>query len=172
MKAAILDAARAVLVRHGLPDWTVEKIAETAGCAKGLVIYYFRGRDALLEQVAGIVREDRQRLRIEALSVGGTRALDELWEALRNEVQSGDFGAWLGLTALPPGAVRHAASSTSAELAALGAAAAHALDLSRDPGGILLDATLSGYQMALHARQDEATVREAYHRFWLSLLEE
>lgn len=170
MKSAILAAARTVLIRHGLPDWTVERIAAEAGCAKGLVIYHYRSRDQLLVELASALHGDRHGRRTGALARGGTAGLDALWTALREEVAGGEFAAWLGLAALPAGPARDAVRPTPRELLRLEAAAGSALGVDTAGSGALIAAALDGVQLALHAGHPEPGVREAYHRFWLGLI--
>src|SRR5918997_7044366 len=53
----ILDAARAVFVRHGTAGARMQEIAQEAGVNQALLHYYFRSKDRLAEavfrQVAG-----------------------------------------------------------------------------------------------------------------------
>ena len=59
VKAKIVAAAGYVVRRSGLTDWTVEAVAKKASCAKGLVIYHFGTKAALLNELAVRVRLER-----------------------------------------------------------------------------------------------------------------
>lgn len=170
MKGAILAAARSVLIREGYDAWTIEAVAREAGCAKGLVNYHFRSKTLLLAEVARVLREDRQRARLEPLHRRGTEALDALWQAIEQEVSSGVFGAWLAL--LPRREPEIAAGlrlPPDAETA-LGQAVTAALQTPQPVSGALVESILSGFQLGLFRGSDAAVLREAYHRFWISLL--
>ena len=100
MKAKIVAAAGYVIRRSGLTDWTVEAVANKASCAKGLVLYHFGTKAALLSELATQVRLERVERRIGALSVGGAPGLDRLWQVLVGDVDDGTTALWLGLVAL------------------------------------------------------------------------
>jgi AcrR family transcriptional regulator len=170
VKPSILSAAKTVLIRKGLADWTVDGVATEASCAKGLVTYHFKTKARLLAQVGASLREDRTRRRLAALRFAGATALDALWSTLVGEARSGEVAAWLALLALPDEEIRRAMSPTLEESVNLGIAAARALEVGEGDVGSLIDTVLTGFQIALLHGHDESTVREAYHRFWLSLL--
>jgi AcrR family transcriptional regulator len=48
-RAAILDAAIAVIARRGVRGFRVEQVAEEAGVAVSLLYYYFRSRNGLVQ---------------------------------------------------------------------------------------------------------------------------
>ncbi|MGE0354260.1 MAG: TetR family transcriptional regulator [Gemmatimonadales bacterium] len=171
MRQAILDAARSVLVREGLAHWTIEKSAMTAGCAKGLVLYHFRTKHALLVELAAVLRDARLEGRREAMARRGTAALDRLWSVLEREVRGGEFSAWLSLTADHDPTVSAATRPAEQALGELGTAAAAALGLAHPLDGMVIEAMLNGFQMELLAGRDPARLLEGYHRGWLSLIE-
>src|SRR5262249_15764986 len=99
MKDVILGAAIEVMALHGLNNWTVEEVANRAHCAKGLINYHYHSKQALLQCAAETLRDDRSARRLAAIQTSGTRALDRLWTALSEEVDSGWFAAWISLLA-------------------------------------------------------------------------
>src|SRR5512139_1473117 len=82
----ILEAAAESLSGSGLTDWTVEKVAAKAGCAKGLVLYHFGSKQALLDQVAAEANTARWSARVTALRLPPAKAIDRLWDDLSAEV--------------------------------------------------------------------------------------
>src|SRR3990172_3106365 len=101
MKDTILNAAVRVLVRNGLNNWTVAEVAKEAGCAKGLINYHYRSKQALLQHAAATLRDDRWTRRQAAVTTEGTGALDRLWATLLEEVQTGRFAAGVSPPAPP-----------------------------------------------------------------------
>lgn len=170
MKSAILAAARTVLIREGFDAWTIEAVAREAGCAKGLVNYHFRSKTLLLAEVARALREDRLRTRLAPLHHRGTEALDALWRAIEEEVATGVFGAWIALLSRREREIVAALRLPPDSEAALGRAATAALEAPHPVSGALLESILSGFQLGLYRGQAAAVLREAYHRFWISLL--
>lgn len=169
MKDKITTAATAVLLRDGLQKWSVDRVASEAGCAKGLVPYHHGSKKALLAAVAANLARARQVRRLAALNGRGATALDDLWQALVEEVRSGEWAAWAALVAEPgintPG-------DSPADLALLATAIGRALEVPplRAEEARLSVAALDGFQSALHLGAPEETIHEAYHRLWLALL--
>ncbi|HEX9894789.1 MAG TPA: TetR/AcrR family transcriptional regulator [Gemmatimonadales bacterium] len=164
----ILEATIDTIVTNGLTDWTVEMAASKAGCAKGLVLYHFGTKGALLNAVADRVRSDRGERRVAALAAAGARALDNLWAALEDEVNRGTAALWLGLVSNR--ATRAPGSTTAADRVRLAEAAATALGLPMADALEELADALNGFELALIQGRDTALVRESYDRYWLSLL--
>ena len=169
MKDNITTAATAVLLRDGLQKWSVDRVASEAGCAKGLVPYHHGSKKALLAAVAVNLARARQARRLAALNGQGATALDHLWQALVDEVRTGEWAAWAALVAEPdidtPG-------DSPADLALLATTIGRALEVPplRAEEARLAVAALDGFQMALHLGAPEESVHEAYHRLWLALL--
>jgi AcrR family transcriptional regulator len=93
-KARILDAAQRVLMSDPGTAATVDQIAAAAGCAKGLVHYHFKTKDALLGEVATRLWANRARVWREALSGREAgEALDTAWKLLREESSDGSLAA-------------------------------------------------------------------------------
>ena len=169
----IARASILVLAREGMDDWSIAAAAKEAGCAKGLVHYYFRSRSDLLAEMARTVVSDRHDRKLRSLKAGGTAAIDALWIALRAEVREGAYGAWLGLCAMNDATVRTALRPPDSAQRELGGAAASALGIEVDPVelGAIVEAALTGFQMILLQDIDSPALEEAHHRFWLSLLD-
>jgi len=174
VKEAISLAARTVLLAHGLTGWSIEAVAREAGCAKGLVIYHGRTRNDLLAKVARGLSGDRATHRLEPWQAPGTAGLDRLWNTLAAEVRTGEFAAWVTLSASKAREVSAAAAPPADFLPELGSAARQALNLpaerSPEETGRLIDAVIGGFQLQLLHRTSPVTVREVYHRFWLGLM--
>ncbi len=170
MKRTILSAAKLILIRKGLPAWTIEDVAREANCAKGLVNYHYKTKIQLLARVGESLRDDRLERRLVALRNEGTAALDSLWNVLQAEVRTGELAAWLALSASLEPSIQQALRTPSARDAELERAAARTLGISDRALGQLLETVLTGFQIALLHDHDVAAVHEAYHRFWLGLL--
>ena len=166
----ILDAAVALLRSSGLTDWTVENVSSKAGCAKGLVLYHFGSKQALIDQIAVEVTAARWSARASALRLPPARAIDRLWEVLSGEVTSGTFRLWLALVAAS--ATTTAASFSTSQRQQLATAAATTFRIpAKDPALTTLPAILDGFQLLLLQGVSEAEVREGFDSYWLELLE-
>jgi AcrR family transcriptional regulator len=170
MKTEILAAAKAVLLRKGLVGWTIEDVARDARCAKGLVNYHYKTKARLLAQVGESLRRDRLQRRMAALEYEGAHALDMLWNTLTAEVRSGEVAGWLALSALPDNAIQESLRSSPRDVEQLEAAAGRALGARDRNIGQVMEAVLTGFQIALLHGHDDQVVREAYHQFWLGVL--
>ena len=169
MRDRILAAATAQLVQNGLNNWTVEEVARRAECAKGLVNYHYRSKQALLERVASTLRDQRWNERGKALT--GGNPLDRLWQTLIKDVQSGRFSAWLGLLAAG-GTLRQAATPTSDQTTQFAMQVGNSLGLGDDlvPHVELIAGALDGLELRLLEATGVTPIEEAYHRFWLTVL--
>jgi AcrR family transcriptional regulator len=93
-KARILDAALQVLMTDPGTAATIDHIAAAAGCAKGLVHYHFKTKDALLGEVASRLWAKRARAWREVMSrPEASEALDDAWKLLRAESEDGSLAA-------------------------------------------------------------------------------
>ena len=93
-KARILDAALRVLMSDPGTTATIDQIAAAAGCAKGLVHYHFKTKDALLGEVATRLWSNRARAWRDAFSrPEASEALDTAWKLLRAESSDGSLAA-------------------------------------------------------------------------------
>lgn len=171
MRDDILTAATDLLGAAGLAGWSVDKVAEGAGCAKGLIHYHFGSKDTLLAEVRTRLEFARREARLEAFrEASGTAALDALWAVLEGEVSGGRYGARLDL-------VRYFGPDSSRAGAAddlrLTAAAAQALEVpatALTEEATVLGASLDGLQLRLLQGEPPAVVREGFERVWLGVL--
>ncbi|HEV8358253.1 MAG TPA: TetR family transcriptional regulator [Gemmatimonadales bacterium] len=171
MKDTILGAAITVLASDGLNNWTVEEVANRSHCAKGLINYHYRTKRSLLGCAAETLRDDRAARRLAAVQTPGTQALDRLWEVMVHEVESGWFGAWMGLLAADD-PLRKAAATNPAEASAFASALSRSLgvDTQLASQAPLIEAALDGLQLRLLQGAPVGETEEAYHRFWVSAL--
>src|SRR5690606_37800052 len=49
-RAEVINATLTCISNHGLDGMTLEKVAEYAGCSKGVVAYYFQNKDNLTRE--------------------------------------------------------------------------------------------------------------------------
>jgi TetR/AcrR family transcriptional repressor of bet genes len=78
-RPAILDAAMAVIARHGLSGTTIERVAGAAGLSPGTVVFHFATKDALLAATLAALAGEFDRARRRALEAGDPAAsLDAL----------------------------------------------------------------------------------------------
>ncbi|MEO8031842.1 MAG: TetR family transcriptional regulator [Gemmatimonadota bacterium] len=172
MKLPIVDHAKSLLVEQGLSNWTIDRVATRANCAKGLVTYHHGTRNALLGAVAAQLRDDRQGRRMSALHQSGSSAIDALWAVILSEQASGQAAAWLALLASTEPEIRNGRRPLAGDAAALGRLLVEALSLEADAaavGGTSV-AAIDGFAAALMQGFPTGEVRDAYHRFWLGLL--
>ncbi len=82
MKEAIFEATVAVLAEHGVGGMTMDRVAATAGVAKGSLYRYFRSKRELLEFVHEKVLDPLAR-NLEALVAASRPAVEKLADHLR-----------------------------------------------------------------------------------------
>jgi AcrR family transcriptional regulator len=171
-RTRIVESAGALLASHGLHGWSVEQVALSAGCAKGLVHYHFGTRAALLEAAIDAMARGRMARRIAALSPGGTAALAALGAVLREDASAGLSRPWLEAGLDGGAANRRVQTPSEAELLEFAAASSAAMELPALPANrartllLLLDAL----EAALVRGAPEGEVREAYDRVWLGMM--
>jgi AcrR family transcriptional regulator len=171
VKDVILGAAIDVIAIHGLNNWTVEEVANRAHCAKGLVNYHYRSKQDLLVRSSETLRDDRFAKRLAAIAVSGSAALDRLWLALVQEVESGWYAAWLSLVT-SDGQLRTAAAERPTDMESFAQTLSRSLGLGdrlRDQAP-LIQSALDGLQLRLLQGAPVAETEEAYHRFWVGAL--
>ena len=171
-RARILAAARTLLTRGGPDEWSTERVARAAGCAKGLVHYHFKGRTALLAEVARSLVQGAADRRTRILTGIGTPALDRLWTELEREESSGELAARLSLLGASDKAIRTALEPTAEQLAAFAAAIASALSL---PAVTTAEARatwamLDGLGAGMLIGAPSGALHEGFDRWWLTLL--
>ena len=172
MKDEILGAAIEVVALHGLNNWTVEEVANRAHCAKGLVNYHYRSKNDLLARAAETIRDDRCARRLASVQRRGTTALDRLWQTLVKEVESGWFAAWLSLLSADD-PLRRKAASQPEEGRRFAANLGRALSLGEEltDRAELIQGGLDGLQVLLLSGVATGKVEEAYHQFWLTIVD-
>ena len=160
-------------MKLNLTDWTVESVAAQAGCAKGLVLYHFKSKAALLDRIADRVRQQLGERQLAALTEDpkGAQALDRLWAVLAADVKAGSFGLWVGL--MSDSRTRKAAARSPQEIDGLLQAAALALGVPKDSLALpLIPAVLDGLSLELLQGNAPASVQERFDAFWLGVLSE
>ena len=151
-----------------MAGWSIEEVARRARCAKGLVLYHYRSKAALLDLTAGELERARWDLRLGALGGGdGLLGIDRLWEEMMAEVDSGRFRAWISLV----GAGYRGSEPKRGE--SLRSAAIRLLGLPSeaiaDPASI--EAMIEGMTLQLLSRDaSREALRGAYDRLWTSML--
>src|SRR5258705_10515520 len=83
----ILRAAGELVTEAGLTAWSIEECSRRARCAKGLVLHYFKSKEALLAATATALLADRWTNWAAALATGGIGGLDTLWDRLVAEMR-------------------------------------------------------------------------------------
>jgi AcrR family transcriptional regulator len=84
-RAAILDAAIAVIARRGVRGLRVEQVAAEAGVATSLLYYYFANRNGLVRATLDHANERAARTAVEA---GGTSGRETVERSLLAELDS------------------------------------------------------------------------------------
>lgn len=167
LKQVILDQSVAVVVRKGLAGWSLEEVARGARCAKGLVLYHYRSKAALLDLTAGEIERTRWDLRFEALAGGdGIEGIDRLWEEIVAEVDSGRFGAWVSLA----GAGYRGTEPRRGE--SFRAAVARLLSLPSEAiaDAASIEAMIEGVTVPQSRATSREVLRTAYDRLWTSMV--
>jgi AcrR family transcriptional regulator len=176
---AILQAALNVLCRGGVAGLTLEAVAESCACAKGLVLYHYGSKDALIRAAAVRLFADRAERWRSALSraTAGT-VVDVTWSILTDESDSGVAGAVTSLAAHWADGAERLVSNAHAEFATLLASSVEGV-FERDgsrlrvPGsavGAYLAIVVAGIEAGLAASWGADALRQAYDVAWLSLL--
>lgn len=70
-KPVILEAAMAVIAKHGLSATTMERVAKAAGVSPGTVTFHFASKDKLLLETLDTVALEFEMARREAVARGG-----------------------------------------------------------------------------------------------------
>lgn len=170
-RARIVAACVDLLLRQGLSGWTLDAVARSAQCAKGLVLYHFRSKDELLTAAGEEFARQRLARRVEALAPGGTAGLDRLWRLLAAEVTGGAFSLWLAL--LAERRTRPSVELKRSARAGLGSAAATAIGVPVSNQMLTaLPGALDSFQLQLLEGEPAPVVRDRYDRWWLQIFEE
>ncbi len=168
LRDVVLDRSVAVVVERGLAGWTLERVALEVKCAKGLVLYHYQSKARLLALTAAELERVRWDLRLAAIGRGtGLEAIDRLWGALVDDVESGRFAAWVSLAAGGHAGVAAGALGQDFHRALPRVLGLPAESLA-DPASI--DAMLDGIELSLSRAASRAPIRTAYDRLWTSLV--
>jgi len=151
-RSAILAAALQTLRREGLDGFSIARVAQRAGVAKGLVLYHYASRQRLLARCGLEIESARAHRLAAALSgaSGHAAAADACWAELRRQADDGTARAWLALSAA--GIIDRSDNNEDLE------------SLSR----VLV---LDGCAAALATRVPLQDVKDAFDAGWLALLE-
>lgn len=168
-KSKIIDATQDTIAELGLTGWTVQAVASRLGCAKGLILYHFGTKEALLRELGLRLLMRRVERRIEAIGTGGSDGLEALWQLIEEDVRSGTSRIWLALVAEGP--LRDSGADPAA-WSGVSSTAIRALQLpdGTDPGEGVLDA-VNGFELALLLGRSPELVRESYDRYWLRMFD-
>lgn len=98
-KDHIIDAALAVLGSHGLGGLTSARVAQRAGCAKGLINYHYPTRQDLWAVVVRAAADRLYEPRIDAMSGIGAEVVDATWKALVEQLEGRTWHVWLAVLA-------------------------------------------------------------------------
>jgi len=175
----ILDAAETVLQQRGAHAMTMDAVARTAKCAKGLVHYHFQTKKQLLVETVVQIADAREALWIEAFDTPNPQdAIDLTWEVVKGEANSGTLKAWTSLVALADDDIDQAVNKASSKFRSQITEATKEL-LSRaglrptiggEPLGWLLAAVVHGIGFQVGAGGDMDVLENAYAAAWLGLL--
>jgi AcrR family transcriptional regulator len=178
-REAILEAAEAVIREKGAHAMTMDAVARGAGCAKGLVHYHFKTKQRLMMESVRRIAAAREAAWISALDTPDPQsAIDETWDLLKQEADSGTLKAWTSLTALPDKEVDQEVNEASARFRAGITAATTGLlrrtglktTIHEEQLGWLLAAIVQGMVFQLAAGADAHVLENAYAAAWLGLL--
>ena len=166
--AAIAAASAEFLRARPLTDWSIEKVATAAGCAKGLVLHHHGSKRDLLAASARLLLETRSTAWSHALSQTGIGAVDALFEVLTRDAREGWTNALLQLRAAGVSGTQPEPAARAHLLAELSGALG--VPTEELPGPGVVPALLEGFVLALLGGAGIEEVREGYLRFWLSFV--
>jgi len=176
-RASILEAAVQLLRRNG--GLTVDQVASSARCAKGLVHYHFRTKGALLAAAASRLAQQRRTRWAQAFRADTPdAAIRRSWDLLVSESRDGTLRAWSALCAERDKVTGQTVSSEVESFSNAIAQAADSLvaDLGLTPTisiqelGLLLAVVVHGCGLQLEAGVPPARLQGAYAAAWLGVL--
>jgi AcrR family transcriptional regulator len=178
-KQAIVEAAVAELSEKGAATATVEAVAKRAGCAKGLVLYHFKTKQALFESAGAAIAATRAGQWSTAFEAGNpTDAIDRTWALLTKESTDGVTLAWSSLLSpigqISDQAVKGLADGFASALGTAGMALFESLGteprVNEEELGWLLASIVTGMEAALSSGADPEVIDGAYTAAWLGVL--
>ncbi|MSR06198.1 MAG: TetR/AcrR family transcriptional regulator [Gemmatimonadetes bacterium] len=94
----VLTTAARHLKRAGISGFTLDEIAEEAGCAKGLITYHFGSKDELIHAATEEILRGNETQWLTTLRADSFEtAVRQTWQTLLAEVRDGYWRAWLSL---------------------------------------------------------------------------
>jgi AcrR family transcriptional regulator len=178
-RLGILAAAERLLRRRGATDTTIEAVAKETRCAKGLVLYHFKTKPALLGSVTEQMGKARQTAWVAAFRAASPEAaIQQTWELVTREARDGTIRAWTSLLADQHTlTVQTVKQQIEAFATALSGAVSRLLqDLGLHPTipvremGWLLAGVVHGMGIQLEAGTNPAELQGAYAAAWLGVL--
>lgn len=178
-RTRILKAAAGVLMGHPPERVTLELVARRAGCAKGLIHYHYRTKDAVLAAAAAEIWTLRAAAWQQALAHRDpSTAIQAAWKLIVDETASGVHRAALQLATRHDDLIGRTARTAAAEFRRTVAAATEALvermgrtlSVPADEAGGLLVSTINGLGLELEMDVDSDRVGAVWAAFWVGLL--
>jgi len=178
-KSRILESAGRVLLTHPPERVTLELVAKTARCAKGLIHYHYKTKDALLASAAADIWAKRTDAWTTALGrPKPAEAIDAAWDLITDEAASGAHRAAVQLATRRDDLIGQTARKAAGEFRDSMARATEALvrrmgrtlTVPPDEAGELLVSTVNGLGMELDMDVGSERVSAAWAAFWIGLL--
>ena len=178
-KARILAAAVKVLLTHPPERVTLELVARTARCAKGLIHYHFKTKEALLAAGAAEIWGARTGSWRAALAhPNPSEAIDRAWDLIAAEADSGAHHAAVELASRGNDLIGRTARQAAVEFRQALAVAVQdlvermgrRLTVPAEEAGELLVSTVTGLGLELAMGADRDRVGAAWAAFWVGLL--
>ena len=177
-RSRILESAARVLLTHPPERVTLELVAKSAKCAKGLIHYHYKTKDALLAGAAAAIWTRRTEEWTRTLArPSPADAIDAAWTLITDEAASGAHRAAVQLASrhdLIGQTARKAAAQFRASVAAATASLVErmgrTLTVPADEAGELLVSTVNGLGLELDMGVEQDRVNAAWAAFWIGLL--
>ena len=175
----ILDAPELVLRRSGAHAATMQDVARTAGCTKGLLHYHFQTKQLLLVETVGRMAASRRAAWAHAFDVPDPHAaIDRTWAVIVGEEKSGTLRAWSSLLTVSQSGIDQAVRTATSQFRDDIAVATEKLlrragfrsTIPATELGWLLAAVVQGMAFQLAAGADPETLENAYAAAWLGIL--
>lgn len=175
----ILTVATGLLGKARGAGFTIDDVAASVPCAKGLIHYHFQGKTNLLSEIVRSTSDARRARWTEALArADPEQAISSTWELVLGEVRSGVELALANLLGAIDRPIDRALNDATREFAgALRVGTRGMLDrtglqptIPMDQISWLLASVVRGTIWHLHAGAPRATVQESYAVGWLGVL--
>lgn len=178
-RESIVEAATKLVKRVGAGSLTIDRVAKAAGCAKGLVHYHLKTKQALLEAVAHQIAAEREANWLEAFGATTPKqAVRHSWELLTRESADGTIRGWVSLLGSAPLLADRTVSKVAAGFSvalsrgALQVVSRAGRSIAVRPAeiGWLLAAVVDGIALQLSSGADLSDLEGAYAAAWLGIL--